>query len=132
MKELSGFIILTFTWAKCRNSAGDTTFASRGLLVVTHSDFCLVSKFLLDCSSHRPETEEWGSHLVLKALDTFVYCQRSIFLLGVSQHIVHKITNMREFGLIWTSKLQENIERKKHPRLHKFVCFNAWQSLSQI
>ena len=41
----------------------------------------------------------------------FGNCQRPVFSLGVSQHM-HKITNLWKFELNWSSKLQENNERK--------------------
>ena len=44
----------------------------------------------------------------LRALETFGNCQRSVFSLGVSQHM-HKINCFENLSL----KLQENYERKK-------------------
>ena len=46
----------------------------------------------------------------LKTLDTIGNCQRSVFSLGVSQHM-HKTTNLDKFELNWSSKLGDN-ERK--------------------
>ena len=55
----------------------------------------------------------------LKALDAIGNCQRTVFSLGVSQRML-KITNLRwKVWLNWSSKLQENNERKTH----YFVCF---------
>ena len=45
-----------------------------------------------------------------------------MFSLGVSQHIMHKITNLGKFELIWTSKLQHNNERRKKTLSHEVVC----------
>ena len=45
----------------------------------------------------------------LKALDTFVNCERPVFSPGLSQHM-HKIINLRKYWLYWSSKLQENSE----------------------
>ena len=47
---------------------------------------------------------------------TFGNCSRQVFWLGVSQHL-YKITNLRESGLNWSSKLKNNNERKT-PVLH--------------
>ena len=58
----------------------------------------------------------------LKGRYTFGYCQRPVFSLGVSQR-KHKITNLWNFEPNWSSKLQENDERKKTPLLDEFVCF---------
>ena len=41
---------------------------------------------------------------------THLCCQRPVFPLGVSQHM-HKTINLWKFGLMWSSNLQENIER---------------------
>ena len=47
-------------------------------------------------------------------MDTIGNCQRPFFSLGVYQHL-HKITNLWKFELDWSSELQDNYERKKHP-----------------
>ena len=68
-----------------------------------------------------PENNPQWLHLTLslsidfpfpKALDTFGYCQRPVFSLGISQY-KHKITNLWKFKLNWLSKLRDNNERRK-------------------
>ena len=61
--------------------------------------------------------------LALKTLDTFGVCQRPVFSLSVSQHM-HEITNMLKFELNWSSKLQDNNDRKHpcHTKLGAFRC----------
>ena len=41
-------------------------------------------------------------------------CQRPVSSLGMPQYM-HKIINLWKFGLIWSSKLQENNQRIKTP-----------------
>ena len=60
--------------------------------------------------------------LNLKALYTFCNCQRPVFSLSVS-HYKHKITSLWKFGLNWSSKLRENVERKNILVCDEFVCF---------
>ena len=67
----------------------------------------------------------------LKTLDTIGNCQRPVFSLGVSKHM-HKITNLWKFELNWSSKLQDNNERKKY-RCHMKLCaFRCLISRPQI
>ena len=47
----------------------------------------------------------------LTLLYFFIYFQRPVFSLGVSQHM-HKITNLWKFELDWSSELRDNYERK--------------------
>ena len=61
----------------------------------------------------------WDEYL--KTLYTFGNSQRPVFSLGVSHH-QHKTTSLWQLGLNWSSKLQENDERKT-PLLDEFVCF---------
>ena len=58
---------------------------------------------------------------VLKTLDTIRNCQRLVFSVGVSQQ-THKITNLLNFEVNWSLKLQNNNERKT-PSSHQVVCF---------
>ena len=51
----------------------------------------------------------------LKTLDTIGNCQRLVFTFGVSEHNMHKITNLWKFELSRSSKLRDINERKKHP-----------------
>ena len=64
---------------------------------------------------------------MLKTLDT-IGCQRPVFSLGVSQRM-HKITNLCKFELNWSSKLQENNERKKTPVSHKLCAYRCTKLL---
>ena len=71
--------------------------------------------------------------LGLKTLDTIGNCQRPVFSLGVSQHTcMHKITNLWKFELDWSSELQDNYERKKHPCHTKLCAFKCLISRPQI
>ena len=67
----------------------------------------------------------------LKTLDTIGNCQRSVFSLGVSQH-VHKITNLWKFELDWSSELRDNYERQKHPSHTKLCAFRCLISRPQV
>ena len=66
-------------------------------------------------SNHKTQTTP------LNTLDTIGHCQRPDLSLGVSQHNMHKITIL--VGLNWSSKLQENTERKT-PMLHKMCVLS--------
>ena len=56
------------------------------------------------------------------ALDTVNNCQRPVLSLGVFRHM-HQITNLWKFWFNWSSKLQENNERKKkHPCCILILC----------
>ena len=63
------------------------------------------------------------AHGAVRALETFVNCQRPVFSLGASQ-IVYKLTNLWTLWLNWLSNLKENNEWKTH-LLHYFVCFKC-------
>ena len=67
----------------------------------------------------------------LKTLDIIGYCRRPVFWLGLFQHM-HKITNLWNIELNWSTKLQYNSERKKTPLSHKVVCFRCLISRPQI
>ena len=58
---------------------------------------------------------------LLKTLDTFGNCQRPIFSLGVS-----KITNLWKFELNWSSKMQDNKERKTTLVTRSCLLSDAW------
>ncbi len=51
----------------------------------------------------------------------FGNCRRPLSSLGVAQHM-HKIKNLRKFGLNWSSKLQENNERNPPPPCCTELC----------
>ena len=57
----------------------------------------------------------------LRAPDQFGYGQWQTFSLGVSKHI-NKIKNLRKIGLNWSSKLQENKERRKKKTIVAQIC----------
>ena len=48
-------------------------------------------------------------------------CQRPVFLLGVSQHYMHKILNLWKFELNWSSKFRD-INERKNTELCAFRC----------
>ena len=54
----------------------------------------------------------------LKTLDTIGNCQRPVFPLGVSQHYMHKITNLWKFGC----RSCEIIMKEKTPLSNEVVC----------
>ena len=54
-------------------------------------------------------------------MDTFGNCQRPMFSLGVSQRM-HRITNLWQLWFNWSSKLQENNDRK-NTLVAQCVCF---------
>ena len=58
-------------------------------------------------------------------------CQRPVFSHAVSQHM-HKITNLWKFELDWSSELQDNYERKKHPWHTKLCAFRCLISRPQV
>ena len=63
----------------------------------------------------------------LKTVDTIGSCQRPVFSLGVSQHIIHKITNLWKFELNRSSKLRENNQRKINPPCtQRCVLWDGW------
>ena len=62
---------------------------------------------------------------LVKALDTFGNCQRPVFSFGVSQHM-HKIINLWTFELIWSSKMEENNDRKKQSCRTSCLLSDAW------
>ena len=68
---------------------------------------------------------ELTHHSVLKTLDTIGNCQRTVFSLGVSQHM-HKITNLWKFELKWSSKVQDMNELKNTIVTRSCVLSDAW------
>ena len=84
---------------------------------------CSLHRSLHHCLFNLVMIESYiNKHNNLKAVDTFGNCRKSVFSLGVSQHM-HKITNLWKFELDWSSELRDNYERKKTPLSHKVVCF---------
>ena len=67
----------------------------------------------------------------LKTLETIGICQRSVFSLGVSQHM-HKITNLGKFELNWSSEFWDNYERKNTLVKRSCLLLDAMISRPQI
>ena len=61
----------------------------------------------------------------LKTRDTTGNCQRSVFSLGVFQHI-HKITKLWKFELNWSLKLRDNNERKNSLVTQSCLLSDGW------
>ena len=73
--------------------------------------------------------KETNKHLLesplLKTLDTIGDCQKPVFSIDVAHHM-HKLTNLWKFELNWSSKLQDNNERKNTLVTQSFVLSDAW------
>ena len=66
-----------------------------------------------------------GMSFSLKAhMNSFGDCQRPVFSLGVS-HFVNNITNLCEFWLNWSSKLEDNNEEKTHLLQYSVCAFKS-------
>ena len=99
------------------------TNCQKHLILPFLSNQLLVSTKSTHKSVNRPKQEtQFLFHL--KTVYTIGNCQRSVFSLGVSQHM-HKITNLWKFELDRSSEWQDNYERKKRP-CHTRLCAFRW------
>ena len=68
--------------------------------------------FDLDCLFHKTILFYWylklSSYYFKDNGHLWYYCQKPIVSHGVSQHNMHKITNLWKFELNWSSKLRDN------------------------
>ena len=79
----------------------------------------------IETSTDSNNTKKGQTFFHLMTLDTIGNCQRSVFSLGVSQHM-HKIINLWKFDLNRSSRLQDNNERKNTlvaPWSYEVLCF---------
>ena len=76
--------------------------------------------------SNRKKKRNKKYTLPLKTLGTLVIVKdQSSHLVGVSQRM-HKITNLWKYELNWSSKLQDNNERKNTLVTRSYVLSDAW------
>ena len=66
--------------------------------------------------SHTKLHPQWTRLVILSKTSLHSWC--------ISTKAIHKITNLWKFELNWSSKLRENIYKKKTPLSHVFVCFH--------
>ena len=97
-------------------------------VVYCHDRTCLLQLWylVLHTSTCNCSRDIWS----LKALDTFGNCQRPVLsLVPTHRHnmfYLHVITNLWKLFLNWSSKLQENNERK-NTLVAQIVCFQTCQ-----